>query len=196
MASFRAINSVAEAVSALLRSSYRPEDFTGHELDFKVYLAPDFQHAMLAGVSVFVYRVLPNGSLRTPPGRIGPGNVKHKSQLPLDLHFLLTIWGKDPSLQHRLLGWVMRTIEDTPVLPHGLLDAVTPGVFRPDETVEIVLAELRTEDLLHLWERLAPNDYQLSVPYVARNVRIESTETLPADQPVRRRYFDMAVARG
>lgn len=196
MASSRAINSVAEAMAALLRSSFRPEDFTGHELEFKVYLAPDFTKAMAAGVSVFLYRVLPNGSLRTPPGRFGPGNAKQKSQLPLDLHFLLTIWGKDASLQHRVLGWMMRTLEDTPVLPRGLLDAVAPGVFRPDETVEIVLAELRTEDLMHLWERLAPNDYQLSVPYVARNVRIESGELLPPDQPVQERALDPAVSRG
>ncbi len=193
MATSRAINSVAETIAALLRASYRAEEFTGHELEFKVYLASDFGHPMSAGVSVFVYRVLPNGSLRTPPGRLGPGNVRHKSQLPLDVHLLLTVWGKDASLQHRVCGWMLRTLEDAPILPSGLLEAVAPGVFRPDETVEVVLGELRTEDLLHLWELLAPNVYQLSIPYVARNVRIESTEFAAAEQPVHERAFDYAV---
>jgi hypothetical protein len=195
MATFRAINTVAEALAALLRSSYRPAEFNGHELEFRVYLAHDFAKPMTAGISVFLYRVLSNGSLRTPPGRLANGSARMKSQLPLDLHFLMTIWGRDASLQHRACGWMMRTLEDTPVLPGGLLDAVAPGVFRGDETVEVVLAELRTEDLMHLWEHLATTTYQLSIPYVARNVRIESTEQLPPPVPVYERTFDYAVPR-
>jgi hypothetical protein len=40
--------------------------------------------------------------------------------------------------------------------------------------VEIFVGEMVTEDLLHLWELLGSGHYQLSVPYVARNIRIES----------------------
>ena len=60
----------------------------------------------------------------------------------------------------------MRTLEDNPILPAGLLNAIEPGIFRNDETVEICLAELRTEDLLRIWDVLGLNLYQLSVPYI------------------------------
>ena len=94
----------------------------------------------------------------------------------MELHFLLTIWGKEYSLQHTLAGWIMRTLEDNPILPAGLLNAVEPAIFRNDETVEICLAELRTEDLLRIWDVLGLNIYQLSVPYVARIINIESQQ--------------------
>jgi hypothetical protein len=85
----------------------------------------------------------------------------------------------------------MRTLEDTPILPAGLLNVVVPDVFRPDETVEISLTELTTEDMLRLWDMLIQQDaYQLSVPYVARNVRIESAQFLTTGQPVQERTFD------
>ena len=46
---------------------------------------------------------------------------------------------------------------------------------------------MATEDLLHLWELLGSTSYQLSVPYVARNVRIESARELAAAGPVQDR---------
>ena len=73
----------------------------------------------------------------------------------------------------------MRALEDNTLLPAGILNAETPGVFRPNETVEISPTELKTEDMLRIWETLTQNMYQLSVPYLARNVRIESRETIP-----------------
>src|SRR5215813_3237760 len=113
MANFRAIAAVCDAVIYLLQTSYRPEDFN-NELEFKVYLAKDFSKPMAAGVSLFLYRIFHNGSHRIPNGRIGPNGQRVRTQLPLDLHFLLTVWGKDASLQNTVAGWMMRILEDTP----------------------------------------------------------------------------------
>jgi len=74
----------------------------------------------------------------------------------------------------------MRILEDTPSLPVGLLNSVIPGTFNHDETVDISLAELRTEDLLRIWDVIGLNVYQLSIPYVARVIHIESDQTLIA----------------
>ena len=84
----------------------------------------------------------------------------------------------------------MRTLEDHRVLPSGLLNRITPGVFRDDEALEILPADLITEDLLHLWELLGSGHYQLSVPYVARNLRIESQRGLVTAAPVQDRITD------
>ena len=194
MADYRAFAAVSEAVLALLRSNYQPEDFN-NELDFRVFLARDFGSSSLqSGVSLFLYRVLRNGTYRAPAGRLSDDGQRFRNQLAVDMHFILTAWGRDASLQHTIAGWMMRVMEDTPALPAGLLNSVIPDVFQPEESVEIMLADLSTEDLLHVWETLVQNVYQLSVPYVARNIRIESRLLLPVGQPVQQRTFEYTKA--
>ena len=194
MASFRALQAVSEAVVNLLSGSYQPEDFN-NQLQFPIYTADNFLQPITNGVSLFLYRVLPSGVRRIPPGRIGAGGVREATRLPLEMHFLLTIWAKEPSLQHSLTGWTMRVLEDSPLLPAGVLNALAPQVFRSDEAVEIGLAELRTEDLLRLWETLGANRYQLSIPYYARIIDIEPIRPgLPPDgAPVQERVFPSGV---
>jgi len=175
MASFRAVSAVCDAVIYLLRTGYRPEDFN-NELELRVFTSRDFANPMANGVSLFLYRIFPNGVHRTPAGRIGADGRRTRTALPVDLHFLLTVWGREASLQHAVAGWMMRTLEDSPILPSGVVNAVAPGVFRADETVELSLTELSNEDLLRMWEVLGLGVYQLSVPYVARVLHLESEE--------------------
>src|SRR5207237_6560191 len=104
-----------------------------------------------------------------------------RAPISLDLHFLLTAWAQDASLQHSIAGWMMRALEDTPNLPSGLLNHRFGGSFHPDESVEIGITELSTEELFRIWEVIVNNAYQISVPYVARVVRLESLRPVPAD---------------
>lgn len=190
MASYRAISAVSDALVYLLESQYSPEDFDGNLLQFRVYLAPDFMKPMDAGVSVFLYRIYPNGTHRTPEGRLRSDGRRQRPMLPLDLHFLVTAWAKDASLQHAIAAWMMRILEDTPSLPPGLLNHRFPNTFHSDETVELVLTELTTEELFRIWEVIVNNAYQISVPYAARNVRIESTKTFSQGEPIQERLWD------
>jgi len=178
MANHRAIKTACEGVLQILESNYHVADFNNTSLQFKVYLADDFINPIKAGVSLFLYRVYINTGHRTPGGRIGPSGQRFQTQLPLDLHFLLTAWAKDASLQHTIAGWMMRTMEDTPILPSGLLNGLDPDVFQPDETLEITVGELKNEDMIGIWRDMLEKKYQLSVPYIARNLRIESSRTL------------------
>jgi hypothetical protein len=100
--------------------------------------------------------------------------AKCDTALPLDLQFLITLWGGEASQQHSLAGWIMRVLEDTPVLPASVMNSVIPDVFREEESVQIVLADLSTEDLFRIWAGIGNNAYQLSIPYVARVAHIES----------------------
>lgn len=194
MATFRAIAAASEAVVRLLRSSYRPELFDGNELDFQVFGPHDFRSGTIkSGVSLFVYRVLAEGTHRTPGGRRGPNGRWQRGELPLEVHFLLTAWAEEPSLQNTIAGWMMRTLEDTPTLPATLLNAVWSDVFRPDEGLEVVLGDLSTEDLFRIWEVIAENSYQLSAPYVARVIRIESMLDSGRGVPVVERAFEFGT---
>jgi len=62
-------------------------------------------------------------------------------------------------------------------------------IFQLDETVELSLIELTTEDMVRIWETLTDSKYYLSVPYVARNVRIESYLTVDEAVLVGERKF-------
>jgi hypothetical protein len=176
MASTVAIASTCEAVVRVLRSNFDPAEFNNATLDFQVYVADNFLQPMDQGVSVLLYRIYHNGTHRTPGGRI-VGGQRQRTKLPVDLHFLMTAWAKTASRQHEIAGWMMRVLEDNPTLPAALLNAYQPGVFQDDEAVEVTLAELTTEDLFHIWEVMINHVYQLSVPYVARVVQIESKLT-------------------
>lgn len=191
MATYRGIAAVSDAIVHLLESQYSPTDFDGASLQFKVYVARDFVASpMQAGVSVFLYRIYANSTHRTPAGRLNPDGTRQRTMLPLDLHFLLTAWAKDASLQHEIAGWMMRLLEDTPSLPPGLLNHRYAGTFHEDESVELCLTDLTTEELFRIWEVIVNNAYQISVPYVARNVRIESMQSFSLGAPVQERTWD------
>lgn len=195
MADYRAIAAVSEAIVQQLHDNYRFADFN-NELEFKVYVAKDFSQPMTAGVSLFLYRIFPNGVHRTPSGRPRPPGQEYRTQLPLDLHFLLTAWAQDASLQHTIAGWMMRILEDTPVLPVGLLNQKYPNLFHEDETVTGTTAELTTEELFRMWEVIVNHAYQISVPYIARVVKIESNLLRSGvGRPIQERDFEVGEPR-
>ena len=197
MADYRGIHAATEAVVELLRSSYRQDDFN-NTLEFRVFTSRDFATPITNGVSLVLYRIVPHGSSRTPAGALGGDGRRLQSRLPLVLHFLLTVWAQRPSLQHSIAGWMMRTLEDNALLPTGLLNAAAPGTFGRNETLEIAVAELATEDLMRVWEALDTSVYQLSIPYLARVLSIDSQEPVYAtgEGDVRERRQRVGVLEG
>lgn len=153
-------------------------------------MANDFLAPMGEGVSLLLYRIYHDGTNRTPPGRWLPDGQRGLPKLPLELHFMLTAWAKQATPQHEIAGWMMRTLEDNPVFYLSLLNSHKPDVFFPEETVEISLAQLTVEDMLNIWDVIIHHVYQLSVPYVARVVEIESTLATAGGLPVQERISD------
>jgi len=194
MATYEAIAATCEAVVRLLRSNYDPDNFDGAQLDFQVYVANDFTAPMEEGVSLFLYRIYQNGTNRTPAGRLLPDGSRQSTQLPLDLHFLLTAWAKKASLQNEIAGWMMRVMEDNATLPASMLNAYQPNVFHPDEGVDVTFTELSVEDMFRVWETMIGHVYQLSVPYQARMIEIESLASIqPVGRPVQGRLSDVRL---
>jgi len=188
VANHQSIGSVAEAVTRLLEQSWQPGLLAGIEPQFKVYHGKDFSSPMTAGISVFIYQVCVDPTQRTLP----PAQPDHQRPLPVRIYMLLTAWAQDASTEHYLLGFAMRAIADNSVLSAGFLNAAAPGVFRPEETVDLVPTELTNDEVFQLWQVL-PGSLQLSVPYLARVVRIESQQPVPVGAPVLERDLVMAV---
>lgn len=174
MASYRAIHAACAAVTELLKLSWQRDLFSDVDLDFAIYQTKDFETPMSNGISLYLYHVTLNQTRRVMPAPRVPGvRTQPLPQLPLDLHFMLTPWGRSASMEMDILGWMMRVLEDFPSLPFGLLSATVDASFAEDETIEVVAGQMSTEDMFNIWEVL-PTDYRISVPYVARVVRIDS----------------------
>ena len=178
MATYQAIGSVAEAVCRLLEHTWTPVP-GGFEPQFDVYHGADFAEPMRTGISVFVYQVGIDTVQRTLP----PGGPDQRRPLPVTVSLLLTAWAASAETEHTLLGWAMRALADHPTISSGFLNAAFPDVFRPDETVDVVAGQLSNDEVFQLWQALPGGRLQLSVPYLARVVRIDSLRTLPPGAP-------------
>jgi hypothetical protein len=173
MADVHAVRGLTEAVMKLLEQSYRNDLIEpGLALKFEVYQAPQFQTPPTSGLTLFLYRVGASRIQSSGPGVQENGQQRRRS-LPLDLHFFLTVWAKTATLQHAILGWAMRVLADFPLLPAPVLNAARDGTYRDDESVELVPDQLDTEEMMRIWDSFGV-PYQLSVPYLARVVRIDS----------------------
>jgi hypothetical protein len=193
---YAGIASTMEALVRLLRSSYDPAEFNGAVLDFQVYVSADFDAPMEQGVSLFLYRVYHNGAIRAPQGRLLADGRRQRARLPVDLHFMATAWAPRASLQHEIAGWMMRVLQDHPILTAGLLNSYRADVFGPEETVTVSPTDLTVEEVFRIWEVMLDHAYQLSVPYVARTLELDSMRSDAPLPAVQERAFDVGARGG
>ena len=192
MASYQAIAAVSRAIRGLLDLACPRPEFDGAQ--FKVYQSNDFQNPMDEGVSLYLYR-LSSSSRRNLPPRPGPNGETYRPPLPLDLYYMLTAWGRTFEKQQGLLGFCIRELGNTPILPSGLLNHFGPDadVFREHESVELVFEPLTLQDISNIWEPLKAN-LQPSATYVARMVSIDSVVEMPGGGNVQTRLFEFKDA--
>lgn len=196
MASSRAIVTVSLAIRGLLANACPPE-LRGTQ--FRLFQAKDLAGAvsMSRGVSVYLHRVTFNTARRNLPPRTGLDGIQYRPPVPVDLGYLVTAWGDTAERQQELLGWAVRTLHDTPILPAGLLNSFAggregdPPVFRDDEAVELVGEILPAQELVNVWE-VAKSQQQPSIPYVARAVYLDSDVRIQEGPLVQTRRFDLA----
>jgi hypothetical protein len=193
MAKVTAIAATCEAVRRVLESAAAADNL-GFTMTFEVFGPSQFlAPTITTGVSIFLYRALPNLSHRTPAGRVRPDGQRHRTSLPVDLHLLLTVWAELPETQNTIVAWMMRTLEDYPTLPSSLLNIGHDETFGHEESVELVVGEMPGDEILHLWEVLGQRIYHLSIPYVVRALFIESQHLEPPAEPVQVRTFALGV---
>ena len=185
MADYPAIAGTSQAVLGLLQGAALDTEFAG--VEFAHYHAKSLEKPMAEGISLWLYRITVNPQRNVAP-RVDPDGTRRGPPIPLDLHYLLTAWAADPIQQQRLFGWAVRTIEDTPLLPAGVLNQhlAEPDVFGPSETVELVWQPIAFSEFLDLWEG-ARTAMRPSASYLARIVEIDSQVSLDAHPDVQTR---------
>lgn len=157
---------------------------------FELYQVDNFRSPMEEGISLYLYRVAINGARRNLPPSVGPDGRRYRPPLPLDLHYVVSAWARSAVKQQRLLGWTIRMFEDVPILPTGLLNhyGPEPEIFKPGETVEVLLDSLNLQDWNNLWSPIKSSP-PLSVGYVARMIGIESSQPLAEFAEVQTRDY-------
>jgi hypothetical protein len=185
MATFRGISAIGTAVLAMLTEAWARHPFESTILETKLVQSEQLaQRPTDFGVSLYVYRVAVNGTQRT----LAPAEPRHLRPLPVEVSFIVTPWATSAQRQLELLGWCMRAMGDQPVLSAADLNHAVPGVFAPDEIVEVVPVQLPPDEYFRLWDALT-FDYQLSVAYAARIVRLQSEIEVVEGPPVLERTF-------
>ncbi len=123
-------------------------------------------------VTIFLHRITIDENFRAVTQIQDEPNKK--AVLFLDLHYLITYWGSDPQEEQTVLGWTMQQLQLNPILDNSIL---TPSnIWGPTEEIQIVPADLSLEDILRIWDALGPK-YRLSLAYLARVLRIDTTVT-------------------
>ncbi len=197
---------VGEAVAQLLNRQWqvdgvedagnRPrvaQDKISQVLTIKDIKDPPTQH----GVGLFLYRVAINGPQRNCAARTDSKGIRFRASLPVDLQYLLVPWGISVDSQLEILGWAMRTLEDSAILPAGLLNAAANDskMFLPSECVELIIDPLNMQDQTQLWQALQ-QPWRVSVGYVARMVALDSRKTIGDAAPVRVRQIEHVTQGG
>jgi hypothetical protein len=194
VARHHAIAATSTAIRALLENAAPASEWSG--ASFELYQADDLQSPFQGTqprVSIYLYRLLLSSVRRDRGPRIGPDGARYRPSIPLDLHYLVTAWGADARTSQQLMGWVIRVLDDTPILPAGLLNAYQAGldVFATDESVELVWQALSITDLNDIWQVSQVNQSP-SACYVARMVALDSDVALGDGAPVRVRQLHYA----
>lgn len=183
MANVFALHSVGSSIMTFLRNTYPPElagrpmPGCAFELTSSGQLAGDIDES--TRLTLYLYRVTVNehSRLTRRPEAANDTAVP----IGLDLHFLLTAWAANPLDELVTLAWAMRQLHQYPVLDASSLSP--EAAWASDEVIQVIPAELSTEDVMRIWDALDPA-YRLSVSYVARLVRLDPDAAEEGARPV------------
>ena len=155
-------------------------------------------------LNLYMYHVTPNQGWRNVglPSYSSNGERVSNPPLALDLHYLLTAYGKEEFHADALLGYGMQLLHETPILtraainktlkpslpdgitlPQGLALASTADLAEQVEQVKICPQTLSSEEMSKLW-MMFQTRYRPTAAYQVTVVLIESDKPAKAPLPV------------
>src|SRR5947209_10154567 len=158
MSDYSAISGVSLALRELLNNNIHLIAGGLGDMGVELRSPKELQEAGLSAVSVWLYRISQVVGMNKPP-EPRSANEGQRTDLAVELHYLVTPVLPDPVTRQTVLGRVLQVFHDNPVLSGGEL--------------EVNFEALTLQELSGLWEALS-EPYQVSVGYVVRVVRIES----------------------
>jgi hypothetical protein len=185
MANLFSINSVGESLVRFLRDTYPEPLRTDHPCEFRQVSSAELADAeeMETAVTLYLYRVTVDEHSRN----LAPSSRPQHRPMPLSLalYFIIIVWAEDALTEQTLTAWVMSQLNQHPILDRSNLSQA--GGWAREDVVHFLPFELSNEDLMRIWDAITPS-YRLSLPYVARVVRIDPAEAQAGLPVVATRY--------
>jgi hypothetical protein len=170
VASSQSVAAVGSSIERLLTRAFEADaQSTGRTAVARLVRTEDFGRAAQPTplVSLFLYRMEINRTTRAHWASVA--SLDGRARLPLELHFLITAWADSPQQEYALMGRVLQCLEETPILTGPLL--ATDG-WEPNDAVQLIVDDMSTDTVMRIFDSLQSN-YKLSVPYIARVIRID-----------------------
>lgn len=147
------------------------------------------------GVNVALYQIMPAAVPRDLdlPTRRPDGSLIQRARAAIDLHYLLSVYGSDATLEpHRVMGTVVRTLNTYPFLSRQFVQEAVGGasflsgsdLANDVELVKFVPLGLTLDELSRVWSVYYQTSYALSVCYQASVVYIEDASSSTSPLPV------------
>jgi hypothetical protein len=184
LAGFAGIAAAGKSIEMLVDAGFKEfEPLSGSKTHVRLVHTVDFEKPFpnigTPALSIFLYRVDFNKVMRAAWS--GTSAADGRSHLGLDLHYLITPWAENAEDEHRVLGRAMQCIESTPILGGPMLHS--SGQWDSSESIQLVLEEVSTEAIMRIFDSL-PTDYRLSVPYIARIMRLDGRIAAPESRVI------------
>ncbi|MFD7505953.1 DUF4255 domain-containing protein [Streptomyces sp. NPDC059850] len=194
MSNALAFATVTKALARLIADNLRPEIDIAVTVDTK---KPPAEPPLDPTINVFLYQVTPNASMRHNdlPTRASDGTLLKRPAAAMDLNYLISAYGDEAELiGQRLIGCVVRTLHEIPVLPKDVIEEVIaqhPYLAGSDlaesiQRVRFTPTQMDVDETSKLWGMLYQTPYTLSVCYQGALVLIEGREKPVPAKPVER----------
>jgi hypothetical protein len=146
-----------------------------------------------AQLNLFLYQTVVNGAWRNMdmPRQVRAGETA-PAPLPLNLHYLITAYGRGESdndaVSHRVLGGAMSVLHDHAVLSRQEIASALAGNDVGDqfELLKITALPMGVEEISKLWMVFQTN-YRISAAYEVTVLLIDSRTPVKAALPVLKR---------
>ncbi|MFF4801802.1 Pvc16 family protein [Streptomyces sp. NPDC001351] len=194
MSNALAIAHVTQALALLIENNVGPE--FGEAVKVEPRKPPADPQLEQPTISVFLYQVTPNTSLRNNdlPTRAADGTLVKRPAAALDLQYLISAYGDERELVgQRLIGSVVRTLHEIPVLPKDVIEQAgeRPYLAGSDlaeaaQRVRFTPTVMDVDETSKLWGMLYQTPYTLSVVYQATLVLIDGRQSPVPGKPVER----------
>jgi hypothetical protein len=147
-------------------------------------------------LNLFLFQAVTNGAFSNLPMPGTNPAIDDRPPVALNLHYLLTVFGKDdtdeaPVEGHLLLGAALRALLDQPSLKRSDIRKFAPntGLDHQVDLIRLTPKPMTTDDVSKLWTAFqAP--YRLSTAIEASCVLIETRPPKPTPLPVVKRGSD------
>ena len=146
----------------------RPKAVLAGTVDFDEVNSSPVAVIQYPAISVYCYKV--SVDRETRPGWSAVASVDGIPRIPLRMHLMIAAWDTVVESELEWLGLAAQILESESILAGPLLHP--SGQWVPADVVQIVADDIALESMSEAYQALT-TDYRLSLPYIARVIRID-----------------------